>query len=282
VLSSAALQRLAARNRVRIELQERDYVLGWFLLGLAGTFDLHQALVFKGGTALRKMYFPTYRFSEDLDFTLLEPLGPGQLRSGVDAICGRVQSESGVEMWSAHWRQTRDVAGEEAYRVRVAYVGPLGRRGPEPPRITLDLTRYELLVLPATARPVSHLYPDGPQENRLVLTYRLEEMLAEKLRAMLRRCYPRDVYDVWFLLKNHDQELDPRQLLRALEAKCHYKHYTFSSAEDFLAPARRVGMAEAWDASLRHLVASPPAYERVLEELEELLPLWMERDRHGQ
>jgi len=282
VLSSGALQRLAAQAHARVELQERDYALGWFLLGLAQTPELSQTLIFKGGTALRKMYFPSYRFSEDLDFTLVQPAGQDELQAGVSAVCRQVQAESGIQMWTAYWKQTRDVPGEEAYRARVAYVGPLGRRGPDPPRITLDLTRYELVVLPAEVRTVLHPYPDRPQESRLLPAYCLEEMLAEKLRAMLRRCYPRDVYDVWVLLKEHGEQLDSGDLMRALRAKCHHKHYTFSSSEDFLAPARRAGMVQAWDASIQHLITSPPVYETVLQELDELLPRWVGRDPHGQ
>ena len=45
------LRRLAARAGVRVELQERDYVLGCFLLGLHRTRDLCQTLVLKGGTS---------------------------------------------------------------------------------------------------------------------------------------------------------------------------------------------------------------------------------------
>ena len=58
------LQRLAAQAGVRVELQERDYVLGCFLLGLARLPEVAESLAFKGGTALRKIYFPTFRFSE--------------------------------------------------------------------------------------------------------------------------------------------------------------------------------------------------------------------------
>ena len=35
--------------------------------------SLADSWVFKGGTCLKKCYFETYRFSEDLDFTLLDP-----------------------------------------------------------------------------------------------------------------------------------------------------------------------------------------------------------------
>jgi uncharacterized protein len=48
---------------------EKDYVIGWVLKGISNNEYLKQQLVFKGGTALRKMYFPDYRLSEDLDFT---------------------------------------------------------------------------------------------------------------------------------------------------------------------------------------------------------------------
>jgi len=276
MISIGELQRLAAQAGVRVELQERDYVLGWFLLGLAETPDLCQALTLKGGTALRKMYFPTYRLSEDLDFTLIQSIEENDLQAGVRAVCRQVQGRTGIQMWMALWKQTRDITGEEAYRARVAYIGPLGRRGPDPPRITLDLTRYERLVLPAAQCPITHPYSDAPSEPLQVPTYRLEEMLAEKLRALLRRCYPRDVYDVWYLLKYHSERLDRSLLLQVLEEKCRYKGYTFSSAGDFLLPARRVGMSEAWITSLQHLVSSPPAYEAVVADLETLLPDWLE------
>lgn len=49
---------------------EKDYVLGWLLAGINEHPELAEAWVFKGGTCLKKCYFETYRFSEDLDFTL--------------------------------------------------------------------------------------------------------------------------------------------------------------------------------------------------------------------
>lgn len=271
------LQRQAAQANIRVELQERDYVLGWFLLGLAQAPDLLQAMVFKGGTALRKAYFPDYRFSEDLDFTVIRPAEEQYLQAMAEAVCHYVKSASGVRMSIALWKQTRDVTDEEAYRVRLAYVGPLGQIGTEPSRITLDLTRYERLVLPAVQRPIVHPYSDAPAEPRYVPTYALEEMLAEKLRALLRRCYPRDLYDVWFLLKQHGESLSRQLLLQTLGEKCRHKGYTFSSAHDFLLPAEREGMSVAWDRSLQHLISGHPPYQAVMADLRTLLPEWVER-----
>ena len=64
--------RLARKGGRRIPeaVLERDYCLSWFLEGLSVTI-LRDLLVFKGGTAIKKCYIPDYRFSEDLDFTLL-------------------------------------------------------------------------------------------------------------------------------------------------------------------------------------------------------------------
>ena len=60
----------AAEWQLRPDVVEKDYVLGWLLASL-GTLPLKEQWIFKGGTAIKKCYFETYRFSEDLDFSLL-------------------------------------------------------------------------------------------------------------------------------------------------------------------------------------------------------------------
>jgi predicted nucleotidyltransferase component of viral defense system len=65
---------LAASTDLGLEprVVEKDYVLGWLLAGIYAHEALAPAWVFKGGTCLKKCFFETYRFSEDLDFTLTE------------------------------------------------------------------------------------------------------------------------------------------------------------------------------------------------------------------
>lgn|GEM_PF-4156954 len=53
---------------------ERDYVLNHALAAIANC-EQAQQIVFKGGTALRLCYFDDYRYSADLDFSLIG--GPG-------------------------------------------------------------------------------------------------------------------------------------------------------------------------------------------------------------
>ena len=61
----------AAEWRLRPDVVEKDYVLGWLLAGIGNHDEISGSWVFKGGTCLKKCYFETYRFSEDLDFSLL-------------------------------------------------------------------------------------------------------------------------------------------------------------------------------------------------------------------
>ena len=64
MLTRPQIQRLAQRNRIGMQAQERDYIQHILLFSL---YSQSQALIFKGGTALRIIYQGN-RYSEDLDF----------------------------------------------------------------------------------------------------------------------------------------------------------------------------------------------------------------------
>ena len=64
---------IAGTKSLLPQIIEKDYVLGWILAGIYQHESLTDNWIFKGGTCLRKCFFETYRFSEDLDFTLREP-----------------------------------------------------------------------------------------------------------------------------------------------------------------------------------------------------------------
>ena len=64
------VQRLALKNNVSQEIIEKDYFIELVLFYFSKDSSLCENLVFRGGTALKKVYFPEYRFSEDLDFAI--------------------------------------------------------------------------------------------------------------------------------------------------------------------------------------------------------------------
>jgi predicted nucleotidyltransferase component of viral defense system len=89
----------AAEWQLRPDVVEKDYVLGWLLWAIGSEPAIREHWVFKGGTCLKKCYIETYRFSEDLDFTVLEdgPLGPDDVLPILRAMLARVNQESGID-----------------------------------------------------------------------------------------------------------------------------------------------------------------------------------------
>jgi len=79
---------------------EKDYVLGWLLAALNAHEILGPSWVFKSGTCLKKCYFETYRFSEDLDFTLQDEsyLDEAFLKEQFAHIAEWLYEETGIEV----------------------------------------------------------------------------------------------------------------------------------------------------------------------------------------
>jgi len=65
------IARARGTSGLLLDATVKDHILSDLLAGIAATPELGDRLAFKGGTALRKCWFPTYRYSEDLDFTLV-------------------------------------------------------------------------------------------------------------------------------------------------------------------------------------------------------------------
>jgi len=65
--------------------------------GINAHEELAESWVFKGGTCLKKCYFETYRFSEDLDFTLRneEQLDEAFLRTVFEEVIAWAGSKCG-------------------------------------------------------------------------------------------------------------------------------------------------------------------------------------------
>ncbi len=124
---------LVARVRewgLREDVVEKDYVLGWLLWGIAEHPILGNAWVFKGGTCLKKCYIETYRFSEDLDFTVMPdgPITPEQTLPLLEQVLNRVGQESGIDFSLREPRLRLRPSGRAA-EARVYYQGP--RKAPE-------------------------------------------------------------------------------------------------------------------------------------------------------
>jgi predicted nucleotidyltransferase component of viral defense system len=145
--------------------------------------DPPSGLVFKGGTALRLFYYESFRYSADLDFSLVDVGKP----DAVDALRQALD------------RATNDIEFPELALSddsdTIRYLGPLGRAR----EIKLDLPDDEL-VLETTNRNLVDRYPDQEGDLPTVSLYTLEEIAAEKKRCVIQRLVCRDLSDLHRLI----------------------------------------------------------------------------------
>ena len=187
MITKSELTRIAEIKHLTIRNAERDYLLELLLYILS---DDRRFLVFKGGTALYK-FFNLNRFSEDLDFDFVGK------RFDIDKIIKKVlRSLKLIGMQRTIFEKMEH--GNET-NIRFTIRGPLydGSKN-SISRVTLNISKRE--------RPKSihekllvTTYPEIPSFELSLLD--VEEIAAEKIRCILTREKPRDIYDLWFLSK---------------------------------------------------------------------------------
>lgn len=262
MIAPEVLRRLAGAWQIAPEVVEKDYCLSWFLYGMVQS-PLHEVLVLKGGTALRKGYFPEYRFSEDLDYTGTATIEAALLREGLERAAILSSQASGMRFELAVLEQVRMEVKTPAWQARVAFVGPRGQVR-LPARIRLDITTFEQILLPPASQPLLHPYPDECATQLSI--YALEEIFAEKARTILQRGYPRDVYDVWYLLQHLPEPVDVVALRELFARKCAYKGVAYTGIgqiEEILATKQT---ALHWSRSLGLQIQDLPPWDTVRPE----------------
>ncbi len=196
MISPGEIARLAHRLGLSDKTIEKDYVLTWVLLAIAHS-PLRDRLAFKGGTAIKKIYEPDYRFSEDLDFTLLDDITNQDLAAAVEALFPWLHRQVNIVL-GVRRKEIHETGNPTLY---LNYVGPL--RGDLGSRfLKIDFTRGELLLFPLGRALVQSPYSDCQGQREPIGVYSPEEILVEKLCALLGRTEPRDLYDIHYMLSH--------------------------------------------------------------------------------
>lgn len=218
---------ISALTSLTPHVVEKDYVLGWMLAGIYGHEELAENWVFKGGTCLQKCFFETYRFSEDLDFTLRDEahLDEVFLKRVFGEIGEWIYEETGIEVPAdkQEFEIYTNPRGMRSCQGKISYKGPVSSTHGLP-RIKLDLTADERIVLPPVRTGIFHPYSDAPPDGIEVVAYDYIEAFAEKFRALAERTRPRDLYDVVNLYRNEESRPQPARFVEVLRAKCEFKN----------------------------------------------------------
>ena len=232
---------------------ERDYVQNW-LLKFLSTMDM----VLKGGTGIKKVYIGDYRFSDDLDFTLLRKTEMEDLRTMILQSVKNTKEVSGIDF-------DDNITFEEnlnGYEGNIYF--RILRKAGNPLRIKLDVTKpdKEKLLLPIRKGDIIHPYSDNCSAN--ILVYSLEEIVAEKIRALFERVRPRDLYDVWYLW----DEIDKEKILNIFPEKCRHRGVktNIQSLKN-----RKDDFASAWESSLSHQLKKIPNFNSTFDKVIKIL-----------
>lgn len=247
------LNQLARTGQVSDRSQEKDYVLAWLLAALS-TLGPEQ-LIFKGGTALRRCYFRDYRYSEDLDFSLLVAPGGLDVPEAMARWFEWVREASGIGC-EFNEKPAQDATGFRAY---IAYTGPLGAS--EARRtIKIDANSDEVIRTKVERRPLLSHYSDLQDPTHVLAVYSLIEIWAEKARSLIQRTEPRDLYDLAELV-NFDSDL-PRESLLVYIDKIADKGIDRGRLQARLQEAEET-FARLWESRLSDQVQSIPHFNDV-------------------
>lgn len=270
MISADAIRAIAGNKSIHPGVIEKDYILSKTLMALASTPNFREYLVFKGGTALKKCYYPDWRYSEDLDFTARRSLVPHQIQDifqqAVESAGEMFGITQRVSEFSQYPKNSDNIVSAQ---MKLTYDGPLRQTSGQKNNIRVDVAISEEVIQSPPEREILNEYTDDVPST--IPVYALEEIVAEKLRSVLQRGKSRDYYDVWLLLNDFGRDFNPRLARDILYEKCAFKQIPEPRAEDFFDPERLSEAKSFWQRGLAHQMESLPAFDRIIEELRTLI-----------
>ena len=176
---------LAGKYGVFTETIQQDYSVT-ILLSAISEFPKISEMVFKGGTALKKIYFPDARFSEDLDFTCNTDIS--------DELEFLLKEK--IKDLDVNFTEIKKMKpGKHSRKYSVKYLN----YNDHPMSVKIDLSLREKVIKNAKTLPIQHFY-NLENDPFSIPSMSIEEIMAEKIRALAYAQKPRHLYDMWYLL----------------------------------------------------------------------------------
>ena len=248
------IQRLASEQGVPEEIIEKDYLIELVLFYLAKEGYFKEKLIFRGATALKKVYYPDYRFSEDLDFLLEDKENLREHEQKLGQLLLNISSEYPFQL------NKRSEFNRDRLQFFISYeIIPEIRAIKE---LKVDILKDN--VIPSYQRKkILFSYPEFKEDIAGLNTYILESVISDKIcRIFDADNEPRDLYDLWYLLRS---ELDVAKIKKELERRYGYDIYI----ANLLTEIAREDYKRNWKIRLERQVGNLPAYEVVIKELKE-------------
>jgi len=245
MISLKELNEVKEKRKTTLYYEEKEYLQYIFLNAIS---KYTENFVFKGGTCLR-ICFDLKRASEDLDFST--NLSPDKIKK----IAYKCLNE--FELLNINYIVYSEKQFKGNLRIEARFEGPLFA-GKSSSTNTLKLDFNKRKVKNKAVKVVQKLFSDVPLFTMVALDEK--EILAEKIRTLINRGEPKDLYDVWMLL-NKNVEMDKKLLLEKLKEEK-------SKLSNLKIPSK-----EQYEISLKNLIDCLPEYKQVKKEVLEAIKI---------
>ncbi len=265
-----SLELIARRTGSGRSAIEKDFVISalFIILTSSPNFSKYtRRMSFRGGTCLKKVFYPDeMRFSEDLDFSGLTPAECGGFHAAMNELIGK-------DLGATSFTETRvQYDNERGLDFLVFYTSVLRQKN----HIAFNLSTTK--AMKKAKNMDVHVEPYFTSLHPAIPTMNIDEIIAEKVRALLQRTKPRDVFDVWFLMESKGKKLDI-ELLRAKlrrsydaapdKSKKNIENYVMS---EIVSRMIRTVTGRAWQNELGGLLMRPkPDPQTVIESVSRIL-----------
>lgn len=259
MIPANVITEVSGKENVGWAIVEKDYFITLLLEGIANNPFLRANLVFKGGTALRRIYFKRYRYSEDLDFSLRKPMTENEIKDSLELVFEYLKKEHNADF------RIRNFYGRNWFcDVKIQFVGLKGKKN----TIALDLMKDEIVVDDVKEKKVLNPYYE---KSFSIPVYLMEEILAEKLRSFLQRTRVRDYYDSWYLLTQAKEQIDIKKVKEIFTQKVKYKKISFHDKSRLLNPQKVEEAKAYYHSQLSNQLEKLPPFDKVADDLKKAI-----------
>ena len=250
------VQRLSLKNNVSPEIIEKDYLIELVLFYFSKSSSLCENFVFRGGTALKKVYFPEYRFSEDLDFVIDSQKEINVYQEIIIKILQKISSDYPIKI------DKRSMFERDRLQLFIIYDIIPDIKGIK--ELKVDILR-DYYIPKHERKRLLFSYPEFENKNLILETYALESVICDKIGRILDvDDEPRDLYDLWYLLKLN---LDINIIRKEFKNKYGYEILIPNLLREIV----KDDYKQSWENRLIHQIFDLPDFKVVIRNLNSMI-----------
>ena len=250
------VQRLSLKNNISPEIIEKDYFIELVLFYFSKNSSLCENFVFRGGTALKKVYFPEYRFSEDLDFVIDSQKEINVYQERIIQILQKISTDYPIKI------DNRFIFERDQLQLFIVYDIIPDIKGIK--ELKVDILK-DYYIPKHERKRLLFSYPEFENKNSILETYALESVVCDKIGRILDvDNEPRDLYDLWYLLKLN---LEIKIVRKEFKNKYGYKILIPNLLREIV----KDDYKQNWENRLIHQIIDLPDFKVVIENLNSMI-----------